>query len=109
MDYLSKPIRAQELFGLLQLHLGVRFVGGVAHATGDMSGLDLARRADVAGRLRTAVAVGDVGEIHVIAKSLMRGSQAEAALGERINRLVVEFDFSGLAELVDSLAVAGPQ
>ena len=109
VDYLSKPIRAQELFGLLRLHLGVRFVGGVAHAEGDMSGLDVARRADVAGRLRTAVAVGDVSEIHVIAGSLMRGSQAEAALGERINRLVVEFDFVGLAELVDSLAVAGPQ
>jgi hypothetical protein len=34
----------------------------------------------------------------------MRGSPAETALGERINRLVVEFDFTGLAELGDSLA-----
>ena len=107
VDYLPKPIRARELFGLLRLHLGVQFVGGALHTTGDMPGLDIARRADVAGRLRAAVAVGDVGEIHVIAGSLMRGRPAEAALAERINRLVVEFDFIGLAELVDSLAASG--
>lgn len=37
----------------------------------------------------------------------MRGTPAEAALGERINRLVVEFDFTGLAELGDTLAGSG--
>jgi CheY-like chemotaxis protein len=109
VDYLSKPIRAQELFGLLRLHLGMRFIGGMPQAAGDMPGLDVARRADVAGRLRTAVAVGDVSEIHVIAGSLMRGGPAEAALGERINRLVVEFDFTQLTELAESLAASGQQ
>jgi hypothetical protein len=33
----------------------------------------------------------------------MQGSPAEAAVGERINRLVTNFDFDGLGELVDSL------
>ena len=28
VDYLSKPVRAQLLFGMLQTHLGVRFVSG---------------------------------------------------------------------------------
>ena len=33
----------------------------------------------------------------------MAGSGAESALGERINRLMTNFDFDGLTELVDSL------
>jgi PAS domain S-box-containing protein len=107
VDYLSKPIRAQELFGMLRLHLGVQFVAGVDLAPADASGLDVARRVDVAARLRTAVAVGDVTDIHDLAEALMRGSPAESALGERINRLVVEFDFAGLSELGNSLAGSG--
>jgi CheY-like chemotaxis protein len=104
VDYLPKPIRAQELFGMLRLHLGVRFVGGADLPVSDTPGLDGARRVDVASRLRAAAAVGDVTEIHALVESLMRGSPAESGLGERINRLVTEFDFTGLAELGDSLA-----
>ncbi len=107
VDYLSKPIRAQELFGMLRLHRGVRFVGGTERPAGDTPGLDVTRRADVATRLRTAVAVGDVTEIHDLAGSLMRGSPAESALGERITRLVTDFDFTGLAGLVESLTGSG--
>jgi CheY-like chemotaxis protein len=104
VDYLSKPIRAQELFGMLRLHRGVRFVGGADLPVIDTPGLDGVRRVDVAARLRSATAVGDVTEIHAIVGSLMHGSPAESALGERINRLAAEFDFAGLAELGDSLA-----
>jgi PAS domain S-box-containing protein len=107
VDYLPKPIRAQELFGMLRLHLGVHFVGGAEQAVHDTPGVDMARRLDVAARLRTAVGVGDITDIHDLAGSLMRGTPAEAALGERINRLVVEFDFTGLAELGDTLAGSG--
>jgi len=82
----------------------VRFVGGADAPARDTSGLDAARRMGVAARLRTAVAVGDVTEIHALAGSLMGGSPAESALGERINRLVLEFDFAGLGELGESLA-----
>jgi hypothetical protein len=85
----------------------VRFVGGTDHPAGDTPGLDVTRRADVATRLRTAVAVGDVTEIHDLAGSLMQGSPAESALGERITRLVTEFDFTGLAGLVESLTGSG--
>jgi PAS domain S-box-containing protein len=104
VDYLSKPIRAQELFGMLRLHRGVRFVGGADLPAIETPRLDGASRMDLAARLRSATAVGDVTEIHALVESLMRGSPAEMALGERINRLIVEFDFTGLAELGDSLA-----
>jgi CheY-like chemotaxis protein len=103
VDYLSKPIRAQELFGMLRLHLGVQFAGGEP-SLGTVPGLDVVRRTDLAERLRTAVAIGDVSDIHALAATLMRGTPAEAALGERINKLVIEFDFSELAKLGDSLA-----
>jgi hypothetical protein len=33
----------------------------------------------------------------------MAGSMAEAVVGERINRLAMNFDFDGLGELADSL------
>ena len=103
VDDLPKPIRAQELVGMLRLHVGVQFTAGELPPSA-APGLEIARRADVAERLRAAVTIGDVTDIHALAATLMRGTPAEAALGERINRLVVEFDFMELAKLGDSLA-----
>jgi hypothetical protein len=59
----------------------------------------------VATRLRTAVAIGDVSDIQALARLLMEGDPAEAAVGERINKLATHFDFSALAALADSLGV----
>ena len=103
VDYLSKPIRAQVLFGMLRTHLGVRLVGGSLQTGASEQTLTAERRAEVAARLRDAVSLGDVSDIHRLAEHLMRGTTGEAAVGERINRLVTEFDFSGLTGLADSL------
>jgi CheY-like chemotaxis protein len=105
VDYLSKPVRAQLLFAMLQTHLGVRFVS----ASGDPLRRDTAltdvdRRLEIGTRLRNAVALGDVGDIQQLAQHLMRGDVAEVAVGERINRLAMNFDFDGLSALADSLA-----
>jgi PAS domain S-box-containing protein len=106
VDYLSKPIRVQLLFGMLQTHLGVRFVSQAEHVpAGDARPIDADRRAEVAARLRSAVALGDIGEIQDLARQLMEGEAAEAAFGERITRLAMNFDFAGLSELADSLTV----
>jgi PAS domain S-box-containing protein len=105
VDYLSKPVRAQLLFAMLQTHVGVRFVGGSDFpSAGEPRLLDLSRRVDVAARLRNAVALGDVSDIQELALHLMAGDAAEVALGERITRLAMNFDFDGLGELSDSLA-----
>jgi PAS domain S-box-containing protein len=105
VGYLSKPVRAQLLFGLLQTHLGVRFVSGSDQpAARDPRAIDLDRRIEVATRLRNAVALGDVTGIQELARHLMAGDAAEVAVGERINRLAMNFDFGGLGELADSLA-----
>jgi hypothetical protein len=58
----------------------------------------------VATRLRNALAIGDVSEIQAIARDLMRGNGAEAALGADISRMATSFDFGGLGELADVLA-----
>jgi PAS domain S-box-containing protein len=104
VDYLAKPVRAQQLFGMLQTHLGVRFVGetpssirAAAHVA------TLERRNEIGGRLRSALSLGDVGAIQELAQHLMNGSAAEAAVGERIKGMMTNFDFDGLSELVDSL------
>jgi PAS domain S-box-containing protein len=104
VDYLSKPIRARQLFGMLRTHLGVRLVSGSGPAEAAEQTLNLERRAGVAERLRGAIGLGDVGDIEQLAADLMRGTAAEAAVGERINRLVSDFDFNGLGTLADSLA-----
>jgi PAS domain S-box-containing protein len=104
VDYLSKPIRARLLFALLQAHLGVRFVSAAGPAVhGEQPGGAAAPQADVALRLRDAVAVGDVTAIQALARRLMAGDAGEAAVGERINRLAMNFDFEALGRLADSL------
>ena len=103
VDYLSKPIRAQQLFGMLRTHLRVHLVSGSEHAARSEQGLDAQQRGEVATRLRTAVGLGDVSDIQQLADQLMRGTAAEATVGERINRLVNDFDFDGLGEFANSL------
>jgi PAS domain S-box-containing protein len=105
VDYLSKPVRAPLLFGMLQTHLGVRLVSaGEQAAARDARLSGIEHRVELVSRLRSAVALGDVSEIQAIVQDLMRGSPAEAAMGERIGRLAMNFDFEGLNELADSLA-----
>jgi CheY-like chemotaxis protein len=105
VDYLSKPVRAQSLFASLQTHLGLKFVSGseveIAHGSRPT---DFDRNIEIGTRLRSAVALGDVSDIQELARELMTGGRGAAAVGERINRLAMNFDFEGLSELADSLA-----
>ena len=104
VDYLSKPIRVELLFGMLQKHLGVKFVSDSGDRPGhEPQPADLDRRLEVAARLRSAVALGDVTEIQDLARHLLQGAPAEVAFGERISRLAMNFDFDGLNELADSM------
>jgi hypothetical protein len=80
-------------------------VSGTDHGDSTAQGLDDNRRLEVATRLRDAVGLGDVTDIHQLADHLMRGNAAEIAVGERINRLATDFDFAALSELADSLIV----
>jgi signal transduction histidine kinase/CheY-like chemotaxis protein len=104
VDYLAKPVRAQQLFGMLQTHLGARFVSDTPSSmtrTADVTSVD--GRTEIGGRLRRAISLGDVSAIQELARHLMQGTTSEAAVGDRINRLMTNFDFDGLSELVESL------
>ena len=104
VDYLSKPIRAQLLFGVIQKHLGVRFISDSAgEARPGESTLDLERRTELRRRLLNALSLGDVADIQELAQALLKGTPAEAAMGDRISRLAANFDFDALGELADSL------
>jgi PAS domain S-box-containing protein len=104
VDYLSKPVRVELLFAMLQNHLGARFVSEPQPAVAREADVNtFGRRAEVGSRLRGALALGDIGDMQDLARHLLQGSAAEAALGQRIRHLVMHFDFDGLQELVDSL------
>ena len=104
VDYLSKPVRAELLYGMLQAHAGARFVSERESPLPGPADLGvLERRSEIGGQLRGAIAHGDVGAIQQLAGALMQGSRTESALGERIHRLITTFDFDGLNALVDSL------
>jgi len=104
VDYLTKPVRVQQLLAALRTHLGVQLVSGSDAADPPSPRpIDLERRATVAARLRHAIALGDVSDIQELAKGLKEGDGAEVAVGERISRLAMNFDFIGLTELADSL------
>jgi PAS domain S-box-containing protein len=102
--YLPKPVRAEAVFAALQAHLRIKFVRAEDHdGAVDLRLGDPDREARVAARLRAAVGIGGVSDLEAIAAELSRGSAAEAALGERIARLIGNFDFEGVRALASSL------
>jgi CheY-like chemotaxis protein/nitrogen-specific signal transduction histidine kinase len=104
VGYLPKPVRAQAVFAALQTHLKLVFVTGEAPDTSSDVGLgDPVRDAKLAARLREASAIGAVTDLEGIAAVLTRGSEAEAALGQRLARLAANFDFDGVRDLSLSL------
>ena len=107
-DYLPKPFRAEQLFALLQTHLGVRFVSGTSP---DRQPLvvelhDPVRRAAVQRRLADALTIGSVTDLEHLAGELGDGSADEVAVGQQIARLASDFDFEGLQRLNDALAAS---
>ncbi len=103
--YLPKPVRAEALFAALQTHLGLAFVWGKDDGGEAEPALTVApRHAALAARLREAVSIGAVSDLHAIASELSAGDPAEAALARRLARLAADFDFDGVTELAASLA-----
>jgi hypothetical protein len=64
------------------------------------------RHAPLAARLRDAVAIGAVTDLHALAGALTSGDERDAALGRRISSLAANFDFDGIRQLAESLESA---
>jgi PAS domain S-box-containing protein len=107
--YLPKPVRAEALFAVLQAHVGVQFVRDDGSDTGTLRFRVLTHDAQLARRIREAVAIGGVSDLEAISQQLVSGTAAEAALGERLARLVANFDFAGMQDLAAALMPATAQ
>jgi PAS domain S-box-containing protein len=108
--YLPKPVRAEALFASLQTHLGLRFEWGPEDDRAEEPAIGVTPRHDaLVARLRDAVAIGAVTDLHAIASELASGDEVDAALGRRLTRLAADFDFAGVAELADALSSSGVQ
>jgi len=105
VDYLAKPIRTDQLFGILRDRLGVRFVNAPRASVEEpeLRLADVARREDIARLLRESAAIGAVSDLERIVRALESGGVAEATLGRRIATLVANFDFERLGRLADDL------
>jgi CheY-like chemotaxis protein len=108
VDYLSKPVRAESLFAVLQAHLGVRFESGPERApVAEPELSDHSRRVALALRLHEAASIGSVTDLEALAQELAVGDPGEAGLGRQIARLAGQFDFDELRALAGRLAGDG--
>ena len=103
--YLPKPVRAEALFASLATHLMLTFEWDTAEAPLDAVTIET-RHAPLAARLRDAVAIGAVTDLHALAGALTSGDERDAALGRRISTLAANFDFDGIRRLAESLESA---
>ena len=105
-DFLSKPLRAAEVFEKIARHLklglvdAVQPVDPVPRQAGHMSS-EQARV--VAQRLRTAIDIGDVSELTALAEELGGEPGPASRYGQDIDRLTRAFDFDGLRRVLHEL------
>jgi len=108
VDFITKPIRAEQLFQKLQRHLNVRFVEH-SDPIADIKSAELpaGRNAESIGqRLYDAASIGSIAELEELALELARGESLEANLGKRIKALSAQFDFDALMKLADAMRVS---
>jgi DNA-binding response OmpR family regulator len=108
IDFVSKPIRAEQLFQKLQHHLNVRFVD-VEEALAYPKNALLPRGLKVQAlgkRLFEAASIGSVADLDSIALDLAQGDAMEANLGRRIKNMAASFDFNSLLELAEAMRIS---
>jgi CheY-like chemotaxis protein len=107
--YLPKPVRAEALFSTLATHLMLKFVWETTNDSPQDAIKIEPRHAKLADRLRDAVAIGAVSDLHALADSLTTSNEVDAALGRRITTLASNFDFDGIRDLAHALDAANVQ
>jgi PAS domain S-box-containing protein len=103
VDFIPKPIRAEDLFQKLQRHTGVHFVASSEDVVDNTTPFVPADGSlhEIGRRLEEAASIGNIGDLDVIVASLDKGSPAEVELGSRIARLRARFDFPAVIQLAE--------
>ena len=101
VDFISKPVRAAQLFEKLQRYTGVRFAAPAEDIEIQSDPIDLVytSRLEMGQRLDEAASIGNVAEIDAIVKELANGNERDVKLSVRIAQLASKFDFASLLEL----------
>jgi CheY-like chemotaxis protein len=102
VDFIVKPIQAENLFQKLQIHLNVRFVPLSEEAPEPSPVIHLPSGGHIeaaAARIHEAVSIGNVSDLEALALELSARGDLNAALGAHIGRLTSSFDFPALLEL----------
>jgi PAS domain S-box-containing protein len=101
VDFLTKPIRAEQLFQQLQRHTGVRFAVSTKKPDDDDEALAFAEGLwhEIGRRLEEAASIGNISEVNAIVTELAKGNSRDVKLSGRIARLSAKFDFAALLQL----------
>ena len=107
--YLPKPVQAEELFAVLQAHVGLELIDVGYGAAGSLPpGTSLPGDPQLAARIQDALSIGAVSDLQALADELLGGDTTSVVVGQQLSRLVASFDFEGLQGLATSLAQAPP-
>jgi PAS domain S-box-containing protein len=101
VDFISKPVRAAQLFEKLQRHTGVRFAASPEEVMSNDELTDFIQSSqhEMGKRLEEAASIGNVADIDAIVRELATGDSRDVKLSARIAQLSSKFDFAGLLEL----------
>jgi CheY-like chemotaxis protein len=107
VDFIAKPIRAEQLFQKLQRHTKRHFVAASEETEEDAETFIPAddSLSEIGKRLEEAAAIGNIADLDAIVAELGKGSATAAKIGSRIARLRAKFDFVAVTELAQSLQV----
>jgi len=101
VDFIVKPIRAEQLFQKLQKHTRVHFIsfGEEAVEEKEVPVPDDGSLSVIGKRLEEAASIGNIGELDAIVTELEKGNTAEVRVGSQIARLRARFDFDSVTRL----------
>lgn len=106
-DFIAKPFHANQLFALLQKHLGVSYAkrgeSDTAPAERVNDGLTDEIAAQIADILKNALEIGDMGKLANIASHFPVEQSLPRALQDEIAAMARQFDFDGLEKLAERL------
>jgi CheY-like chemotaxis protein len=102
-DFVTKPVRAGDLFRVLERLLDAEFSVAAAEPAQGSAERGLPReeaspmsiRGEVLDRIRDAAAIGDVTSLSGIAEELSGAGGANAAVGAELDRLARDFELDG--------------